>query len=187
MMLSLTPLLSPTAIAATIQGLAQAIDQDYNGQSITAVVVLRGAVFFAADLLRALQTPVQCLEFVQLASYGPRTQSSGRVRTLQALPAESVQGKHLLIFEDIVDTGRSLAQLLCQLQAHQPLSLKVCVLLDKPDCRQVPVSLDYIGQTIPDRFVVGYGLDFDERYRQLPAIYTLSCCTRTQSLNGQSN
>ncbi|BFM38291.1 hypoxanthine phosphoribosyltransferase [Synechocystis sp. LKSZ1] len=174
MTLSLTPLLSTLEIVAIIQRLAQAIDQDYNSQSLTAVVVLKGAVFFAADLLRALQTPVAGIEFVQLASYGPRKQSSGTVVTIQALSAEQILGKHLLVIEDIIDTGRSLAHLLAQLQAHHPCSLKVCVLLDKPSCRQVTVPIDYIGQAIPDRFVVGYGLDFDEQYRQLPAIYTLA-------------
>ena len=174
MMLSPMPLFSTTAIAAIIQRLAQAIDKDYKGQSITVVVVLKGAIFFAADLLRALQTPVQRIEFVQLASYGPCQKSSGMVKTLQSLSAEKIQGQHLLIIEDITDTGCSLAQLLSQIRPHHPLSLRTCVLLDKPDCRRVIVPIDYIGQTIPNYFVVGYGLDFDERYRQLSAIHKLT-------------
>jgi hypoxanthine phosphoribosyltransferase len=174
MMLSPTPLFSTTAIAAIIQRLAQAIDKDYKGQSITVVVVLKGAMFFAADLLRALQTPVERIEFVQLASYGPRQQSSGTVETLLSLSVEKIQGQHLLLIEDIADTGHSLAQLLSQIWSQHPQSLRTCVLLDKPDCRQVVVPIDYIGQDIPNYFVVGYGLDFDERYRQLPGIHTMT-------------
>ena len=169
---TLTTHLSAATIQAQVQALAQAIDQDCAGQSLTLVAVLKGAFVFLADLMRALQTPLDRVELIRLASYGAHTTSQG-VQVLTDIDPAAIAQTHVLLVEDIVDTGRSTAKALDLLSQHQPASVKLCSLLDKPDRRLVPVEIDYLGFTVPDEFIVGYGLDWNERYRNLPGIHTV--------------
>ncbi len=169
----LEPYISEAEIAAAVATLAQAIDQDYGGQPLVVVAVLKGAFIFVADLIRQLKTPIQSVELLRLSSYGSRTTSSGQVNVLTDLSTETIAQHHVLLVEDIVDTGRSTSVAIALLKEHNPASIKLCSLLDKPSRRIVPVSIDYLGITIEDRFVIGYGLDWDERYRELPGIFTV--------------
>lgn len=172
----LEPYISEAEIAAAVKTLAQDIDRDYAGQSLVVVAVLKGAFIFVADLIRQLKTPVQRVELLRLSSYGSGTTSSGEVKILNDLPADAIAGQPVLLVEDIVDTGRSTAVAIQLLKAHEPASIKLCSLLDKPSRRIVSVPIDYLGITIEDRFVIGYGLDWDERYRELPGIFTVEEC-----------
>ncbi|MDA8065274.1 MAG: hypoxanthine phosphoribosyltransferase [Thermaerobacter sp.] len=165
-------LLGETAIRDKVAQLGRQISTDYRGQELLVVGVLKGAVIFAADLVRQITVPVY-LDFIAVSSYGKATRTSGVVRILKDLE-ESIAGVHVLLVEDIADTGLTLHYLRENLLARGPRSLKLCALLDKPDCRRVEVPLDYVGFQIPDQFVVGYGLDFDGRFRNLPAVHLLS-------------
>lgn len=169
--MSLSLLISQAEIAEIVTRLAQKIDQDYQGRSIIVVGILKGSVIFLADLIRTLKTPIERIEFIQLSSYGAGTESSGNVVIQNNLAESIVQNKEILIVEDIVDSGRSWASLRPQLLALNPQSLKICTLLDKPSRRQVFVPLDYVGRQVEDYFIVGYGFDLNEQYRQLPDIY----------------
>jgi hypoxanthine phosphoribosyltransferase len=172
---TLSLLVSREAIAARVNELAAQIGRDYAGKDLLLIGVLKGAFVFLADLVRALETPVQ-IEFVRLASYGKGATSSGQVRVLSDLEV-SITDRHVMIVEDILDTGLTLGYLLEQLWARQPASLKLCVLLSKRIQRVYEIAPDYKGFDVPDGFVVGYGIDYGERYRHLPAIYTLSFVT----------
>jgi hypoxanthine phosphoribosyltransferase len=172
---TLSLLLSREAVATRVNELAIQISRDYEGKDLLLVGVLKGAFVFLADLMRALDIPVQ-VDFVRLASYGKGTTSAGQVRMLLDLEA-SIAGRHVLIVEDILDTGLTLSFLLECLRARRPASLKLCVLLGKRIKRVYDITPDYQGFDVPDGFVVGYGIDYGERYRQLPAIYTLSLAT----------
>ncbi|MDA8144536.1 MAG: hypoxanthine phosphoribosyltransferase [Thermaerobacter sp.] len=165
-------LLGETAIRDKVAQLGRQISADYRGQELLVVGVLKGAVIFAADLVRQITVPVY-LDFIAVSSYGKATRTSGVVRILKDLE-ESIAGVHVLLVEDIADTGLTLHYLRENLLARGPRSLKLCALLDKPDCRRVEVPLDYVGFQIPNQFVVGYGLDFDGRFRNLPAVHLLS-------------
>lgn len=169
----LVPLVSEREISATVKRLAQNIDQDYGDRSPIVVGVLKGAFIFLADLIRQMQTPIRRVELLRLSSYGSETTSSGEVKILMGLPEGILAHQDVLLVEDIVDTGLSTSTALELLKAQQPASLKLCSLLDKPNRRRVPITIDYLGLTIPDRFIVGYGTDMDEQYRQLPAIYSV--------------
>ena len=164
-------LITEQEIAAKIAELARAIDADYAGREILLVGVLKGAVMVMADLARALRTPVS-MEFMAVSSYGSSTSSSGVVRILKDLDRD-IAGRHVLIIEDIIDSGLTLSWLLKNLGARRPASLEVCALLRKPDAVKVEVPVKYIGFDIPNEFVIGYGLDYAERYRDLPYIATL--------------
>lgn len=153
-------------IQAKVSELAGRIAADTPGTPLLVVGVLKGAFVFAADLLRALQVETE-VDFMACSSYGQATESSGVVRILKDLDAP-VEGRHVLLVEDIVDSGLTLAYLRDHLQRQQPASLRVCALLDKPERRRVAVQVEYTGFTIPDAFVVGYGIDWSERYRHLP-------------------
>lgn len=161
-------LVTEKEIAAKVAELGKQISADYEGQEVLAVCVLKGAIIFAADLLRHLTVDVS-LDSISVSSYGDSTRSSGVVRFLKDLD-ESLEGRHVLLIEDIVDTGLTLKYLTENLWSRRPQSLKVCTLLDKPSRRQVELVPDYIGFTIPNNFVVGYGLDYGQRYRQLPHV-----------------
>ncbi|MBT0654490.1 hypoxanthine phosphoribosyltransferase [Geomobilimonas luticola] len=161
---------SPGQIAASVGTLARRIGQDYAGEEVVLVVVLKGALFFAADLARQIGLPLS-MEFVKLKSYSG-TSSTGTVVITKDLDGP-IAGKHVLVVEDIVDTGLTLQFLLAHLNDQGARSVKVCTLLDKSGRRQVEVAPDYVGISCENRFLVGYGLDFDERYRELPAIYEL--------------
>jgi len=161
-------LLTKEQIAARIKEMGDQISADYAGKDILMIGVLRGAVIFMADLARAITVPVT-LDFMAVSSYGSSTTSSGVVRILKDLD-EAVQGKHVLVVEDIVDTGLTLNYLLDNLKARGPASIRLCTLLNKPERRKAQVNIDYNGFNIPDEFVIGYGLDFAEKYRNLPFI-----------------
>jgi hypoxanthine phosphoribosyltransferase len=164
-------LIGEEALATRIVELGAQITQDYQGKRLLLLGVLKGAVLFMVDLARQIQLPLE-IDFMATSSYGASTRSSGIVRILKDLE-ESVEGQHILVVEDIVDSGLTLDYLLRSLAARAPASIKVCGLLVKDRDRDLTVPLDYIGFTIPDRFVVGYGLDYAERYRNLPYIGVL--------------
>ena len=164
-------LFSEQEIQDKVRELAKAIDEDYRGQELLLVGVLKGAVMVMADLARALETPVS-MEFMAVSSYGSATSSSGVVRILKDLDRE-ITDKHVLVVEDIIDSGLTLSWLLKNLGGRQPASLEVCTLLRKPDAVKVEVPVKYVGFDIPNEFVVGYGLDFAERYRELPYVGVL--------------
>jgi hypoxanthine phosphoribosyltransferase len=161
-------LISEAELRCRIQALGRAIATDYQGRELVFVAVLKGALMFSADLARAVDLPLT-IDYVALSSYGNRHLSSGRVQILKDV-SESITNKHVLIVEDIVDTGLSLAYLRDHLIARHPADLNVCVLLNKRSHRQVEVPIQYIGFDVPDVFVVGYGLDYQQRYRNLPFI-----------------
>lgn len=161
-------LLSAEQIAARVRELGAEISRDLAGQTVLVVGVLKGAFVFCADLVRCLTVPAE-VDFMAVSSYGSATESSGVIRILKDLDA-SVTGKHVLLVEDIVDSGLTLRYLKEYLEHQNPASLRVCVLLDKPARRQTQVAVDYVGFTIPDEFIVGYGIDYAEQYRHLPYI-----------------
>ena len=169
----LVQLISQAEIAATVGRLAQKLDQDYENLSPILVGILKGSFVFLADLVRNMKTPIRNIEFIRLSSYGPSTVSSRKAELVVDVSEELLRGQHVVLIEDIVDTGITTDKALRYLKRCQPDSLKLCALLDKPARRQVPVTIDYLGLQVPDRFVVGYGTDFDQKYRQLPAIYVL--------------
>jgi len=163
-------LVSETAIKRCVRRLGEQISRDYEGQKIILVSVLKGSVVFMADLLREINIPC-AVDFMAVSSY-VGSETSGVVRVTMDL-RESPEGKNIILVEDIVDTGLTLAYLKKNLLTRRVKSLRVCALLDKPDCHRVPVSLNYMGFSIPNEFVVGYGLDYAERYRSLPHIAVL--------------
>jgi len=158
-------------LAQRVHELAQEISRDYAGRDLVLVGVLKGAVFFLSDLMRALQIPVE-VDFMAVASYGSATKSSGVVRILKDLDA-AIEGRDVLIVEDIVDSGLTLQYLLRSLAGRNPRSLEVCALLVKPERQKVELPTRYVGFEIPNRFAIGYGLDFGERYRNLPYVAAL--------------
>lgn len=164
-------LFTPEALAQRVGELADQITQDYAGKSPLIVGTLRGSFVFMADLVRQINLPLT-VDFLSASSYGSGTESSGQVKLKLDL-ADDISGRDVLIIEDIVDSGNTLSKLLPELQKRGPASLKVCALLDKPERRVLPFQANYVGFTIPDAFVVGYGLDFDQHYRQLPYIGVL--------------
>ena len=168
---------SSAEIGTAIRRMAENIARDYFGKTVVLLGVLKGAVFVTADLARALDAVsgggVEVrLDFLAVSSYGNAHRSSGEVRLIQDT-SHSIEGKHVLIVEDIIDNGLTLKYLMTLLGGRAPASLRVAVLLDKPYNRQVDVRVDYVGLTCPDEFVVGYGLDYQERYRTLPYVAKL--------------
>ena len=161
-------LLPRAEIESAIKRLASAITRDYREKNPLLLGILKGSFMFMADLVRQLDFPLE-VEFIRLSSYGSGQQTSGRVKVVQGLRL-AVQGRHVLVVEDIVDTGITVAFLLDYLKKKKPASLKLCALTDKPSRRRVPVAIDYLGFTVPDKFLVGYGLDYNEKYRNLPDI-----------------
>jgi hypoxanthine phosphoribosyltransferase len=161
-------LISRKRIAAAVKRLAGEIRQDYYNKNPLFIGVLKGSFIFLSDLIRYLDFPLE-IDFIRLGSYGNSTRSSGCV-TLLAEPCTAVSGRHILIVEDIVDTGLTVDFLREYLQRHGAASIKICSLADKPSRREVPVEIDYLGFTVPDKFLVGYGLDRCEKYRNIPDI-----------------
>jgi hypoxanthine phosphoribosyltransferase len=151
-----------------IQELGEQISNDYTGRDLLLIGVLKGAVFFMADLMRNLTIPCE-IDFMAISSYGDSTDSSGVVRILKDLDI-NIEGRDVLIVEDIIDSGLTLSYLMRNLEARSPASLEICSLLTKPERREADVPVRYIGFEIPNRFVIGYGLDFAERYRNLPYV-----------------
>jgi hypoxanthine phosphoribosyltransferase len=164
-------LVQPDDLSRRVRELGRQITADYAGRDLLLVGVLKGAVFFLSDLMREIEVPCE-VDFMAVASYGSSTDSSGVVRILKDLD-EPIEGRHVLIVEDIVDSGLTLQYLLRNLAARDPLSIEVCALLTKPARRKVAVEPRYVGFEIPNRFVVGYGLDHEERYRNLPYVAVL--------------
>lgn len=158
-------------VVSTVARLASQISRDYHDKNPLLIGILKGSFVFMADLIRMLNFPLE-LDFIRLSSYGSSAQTSGNVRVVHALRSK-VPGRHVLVVEDIVDTGTTVAFLIEYLKKKRPVSLKLCALLDKPSRRRASVSVDYLGRAVPDRFVVGYGLDFNEKYRNLPDIRIL--------------
>ena len=155
-------------LQARVAVLSAEITRDYNGRELFLMGVLKGAVFFLADLMRQIEVPCE-LDFMAVSSYGSLTDSSGVVRILKDLDAP-IEGRDVLIVEDIVDSGLTLNYLMRSLRGRNPRSLEVCALLVKPNRRKIDVPIRYVGFEIPDRYVVGYGLDLDQRYRNLPYV-----------------
>jgi hypoxanthine phosphoribosyltransferase len=151
--------------------LGEEISNDYADQDVLLVGVLKGAVFFMSDLMRHLTIPCE-IDFMAISSYAGATESSGVVRILKDLDM-NIEGRHVLVVEDIIDSGLTLSYLIRNLEAREPATLEVCALLTKPDRREIDVPVRYVGFEIPNRFVVGYGLDFAEKYRNLPYVAVL--------------
>ena len=164
-------LIDEQAIAAKVRELGTAIADDYRGKDLVLVSILKGALPFLADLMRQMPIPL-ALDFLEVSSYGEATESSGNVRILKDL-AKPIEGREVVVIEDILDTGHTLSYVIEHLRSKQPRSVRLCTLLDKPARRIVPIQIDYRGFEIPDKFVVGYGLDYAERYRNLPFIGVL--------------
>ncbi|MCA9553671.1 MAG: hypoxanthine phosphoribosyltransferase [Myxococcales bacterium] len=164
-------MISAEEIAQRVKEMGEAIARDLDERDLTVVGVLKGSFVFMADLVRAIERPLTC-DFLGLSSYGSATESSGVVAITKDL-GDPVENKHVLVIEDIIDTGLTMAYLLENLATRRPASVKIASLLSKPARRRVEIDIDYLGFTIEDRFVVGYGLDFDGRYRNLPYIGTM--------------
>ena len=164
-------LLRQDEIEATVKRLAAEIKEDYHDRYPLLIGVLKGSFMFLADLVRLLDFPLE-VEFIRLSSYGQGKQSSGRVKVVQGLCSE-VRGRDVLVIEDIVDTGLTTSFLLDYLRKKKPASLRLCTLTDKPSRRQVPVTIDYLGFTVPNKFIVGYGIDWSQKFRNLPDICVL--------------
>lgn len=165
----LIPRISSEELQQRLDELALQINQDYEGESAVVIGILKGAFVFLADLVRRLVFPVE-VDFVRLASYGERTETSGLIQITKDIETH-LQGRNILVVEDIVDTGITLSWFLERLRNHDPRSLRVCTLVDKFERREVEVPLDYVGVRLEKGFIVGYGLDFCERHRNLPSIY----------------
>ena len=158
-------------ISKAITRLASEIKRDYQGKQPLLIGILKGSFVFVADLIRQLALPLE-IDFVKLSSYGAGKESSGKVKVVQGLQVP-VKGRDVLVVEDIVDTGVTVSFLLDYLRKKRPASLKLCALTDKPSRHQIPISIDYLGFTVPDKFIVGYGIDWNEKFRYLPDICTI--------------
>lgn len=165
-------LITEEQISSRLDELAAEIDRDYEGREILVIGVLKGAVMVMADLTRKLHTPLT-MDWMAVSSYGSGTRSSGVVRILKDLETD-LEGRHVLIIEDIVDSGLTLSWLKTNLESRGPASVEIATLLRKPDAASVDIDVEYIGFDIPNEFVVGYGLDYDQKYRNLPFIGTLA-------------
>jgi hypoxanthine phosphoribosyltransferase len=164
-------LIDRETLAARVAELGAEISADYEGRDLLLIGVLKGAVFFMADLMRHLTVPCE-VDFMAISSYGDATDSSGIVRILKDLDI-NIEGRHVLVVEDIIDSGLTLSYLIRNLESREPATLEVCALLTKPSRREIDVPVRYVGFEIPNKFVVGYGLDFAERYRNLPYVGVL--------------
>lgn len=164
-------LISHQQIRERTEELGRQITEDYDGKDPLLICILKGGLMFLADLMREVDLPLE-IDFIAVSSYGDSTESSGVVRILMDLE-RNIQGRHVLIVEDIIDTGRTLSYIIENLRTRGPASIRVCTLLDKPARRELEIPIDYVGFTIPDRFVIGYGLDYGEIYRNLPFVGVL--------------
>ncbi len=165
---NITELISEEKIENRIREMAAQIEKDYAGEEVLFICTLRGAAFFACELAKRTKLPIN-IDFIAVKSYGMSSESSGNIKLLKDLD-EDIADRHVLVIEDIVDTGRTLSYLMENLKKRNPKSLKLCALLDKPARRVKPIEADYVGFTIEDLFVVGYGLDYAQKYRNLPFV-----------------
>ena len=166
-----TTLISEEKLKTRVQEIAREITEYYNGEEVKTVCVLKGAVMFMVDLVKNVDLPVK-FDFMDVSSYGNSTESSGNIKILKDLD-DPIEGENILIVEDIIDSGRTLHYLIDYLKSKNPKSVKLCTLFDKPDRREFDVHVDWTGFDIPDEFIVGYGLDYAQRYRNLPYIGVL--------------
>lgn len=164
-------LVDEEALQLKIKELGEQITKDYQGKELLVVCILKGAVMFVSDLIKRIDLPLE-IDFMAISSYGNSTKSSGIVRIIKDLN-EEIKGKHILIVEDIIDSGLTLSYLVDNLRSREPASVAICTLLDKPDNRKTDIDIVYTGFVVPDEFVVGYGLDYAEKYRNLPFIAVL--------------
>jgi hypoxanthine phosphoribosyltransferase len=165
-------LIDAATLKERVGELGAEVSADYQGRDLLLIGVLKGAVFFMADLMRRLTIPCE-VDFMAISSYGASTDSSGVVRILKDLDI-NIEGRHVLVVEDIIDSGLTLSYLMRNLESREPATLEVCALLTKPERREIDVDVRYVGFEIPNHFVIGYGLDFGERYRNLPYVAVLS-------------
>ncbi len=165
-------LISEEKIQTRVTELARQISQDYQGETICLLCILKGGLMFLTDLAKRIEVPVT-FDFIGISSYGHATQSSGVVRITKDLE-ESIEGKHIIIVEDIIDSGLTLSYLIKNLESRNPASLRICTLLDKTVNRTVNIPVDYVGFPVPNEFLVGYGLDYQELYRNIPYIFVLN-------------
>lgn len=161
-------LFSQGEIATTVNRLAAEIKKDYGGKHPLLIGILKGSFVFMADLIRRLNFPLE-VEFIKISSYGRGRSTPGKLKVVQGLRSP-IRGRNVVVVEDIVDTGHTIAFLLDYLRKKKPASLKLCTLTDKPSRREVPITIDYLGFTVPNKFIVGYGIDWDEKFRYLPDI-----------------
>lgn len=164
-------LFSEKDIAQKVSNLGEMITKDYSGEELLVIGVLKGANVFLSDLIRKIELPVE-IDFIAVSSYGVSTESSGVVRLIKDLDY-SIEGRNVLIIEDIIDTGLTLNYLYNNFKSRNPKSIKICTFLDKPQRRKINIPVDYIGYKIPDEFIVGYGIDYAEKFRNLPYIATV--------------
>ncbi|PTL39686.1 hypoxanthine phosphoribosyltransferase [Alkalicoccus saliphilus] len=161
-------MLSEERIKERVKELAEEIEKDFHDEPIVLIAVLKGSFVFAADLMRDIKSSVQ-IDFISVSSYGSQTETTGKVRLLQDLDT-NITNENVIVVEDIVDSGLTLDFLIDHLRMHKPKQLKICTLLDKPERRRVDLPIDYVGFVIPDEFIVGYGIDYAQQYRNLPYI-----------------
>ena len=161
-------LISEEELQKRVKEIANQIQEEYKGKELILICILKGSIFFTVDLAKNISGDVK-IEFIRVSSYNDGTESSGEIKMKLDLK-DSIQGKDVIVIEDIIDTGRTLSYLIEYLKMKKPNSVKLCALLDKPDRRTIDVKVDYTGFQIPDKFVVGYGLDYDENYRNLPYV-----------------
>ncbi|UPM53568.1 hypoxanthine phosphoribosyltransferase [Gottfriedia acidiceleris] len=161
-------LISENDLKNRVKVLAEQIEHDFNNEPLILVVVLKGSFVFAADLVREMKSNIN-VDFISVSSYSNQTESTGKVRLLKDLD-ENITDKNVVIIEDIIDSGLTLHFLRDHLQMHKPKSIKICTLLDKPERRKIDLPVDYVGFVIPDEFIVGYGIDYAQQYRNLPYI-----------------
>ena len=171
----LVPVLKKDEIAKLVSKLAQKISSDYHGRELILVAVLKGAFVFLSDLIRQITIPVK-VDFIRAASYGSNTSSSGQIQLTKEIEI-NINNKDVLLVEDIVDTGLTLSYIVDYLKSFEPCSVKVCALLDKIERREIDITVDYTGHVVAEGFLVGYGLDYAEDYRNLPGIYDLKLQT----------
>ncbi|MEH7454416.1 hypoxanthine phosphoribosyltransferase [Gottfriedia acidiceleris] len=164
-------LISETDLKNRVKALAEQIEHDFNNEPLILVVVLKGSFVFAADLVREMKSNIN-VDFISVSSYSNQTESTGKVRLLKDLD-ENITDKNVVVIEDIIDSGLTLHFLRDHLQMHKPKSIKICTLLDKPERRKINLPVDYVGFVIPDEFIVGYGIDYAQQYRNLPYIATV--------------
>jgi hypoxanthine phosphoribosyltransferase len=174
----LDTLLSEAQLQARVRELGEKIQHDYEGKELVLVCVLKGAILFASDLARAIDLPLS-LDFIGLSSYGEATESSGVVKITSDL-TKPIEGKHVLVIEDIIDTGLTMRYLLDNLATRHPASVKICSLLHKPSRSRTKIPIDYLGFTVPDLFVVGYGLDAAEKFRNVPFVGIVRAHPKTE-------
>jgi hypoxanthine phosphoribosyltransferase len=167
-------MITETNIKQRVKKIAEEIENDFNNEAIILIIVLKGSFVFAADLIREIKGDIK-VDFISVSSYGNDTETTGKVRLLKDLDA-NITNQNVVVVEDIIDSGLTLNFLLDHLKTHKPKQIKICTLLDKPERRRVELPVDYVGFVIPDEFIVGYGIDYAQMYRNLPYIATVEEC-----------